>query len=380
MGCWQKWLRLNQAAEAPKPVHCAGPLVVLSLVSFLAMPVGPYTNGDDQAPLSLRQQLVAEARQKYEPQVAEFFAGHVQFWGAYIWSLRWMEAERKLAPQSPQARVAERAHLDRVRSMEKWSKEEVGAGRGGILRYLESDFYRAVAECTLSRKETENPQKTASAHPELVRLAAAQLLYEEAWTSLKSRGGPSCEIVADWSLAIRDGEMALRTDQLSRRVAAEAHLERMKDVESTVRSWFETKKGVQSHDLAKMVFFRADAQVFLTELTGPSKSAEERRAEAARQRLDSAKAVYEGTWETFLEHRTYPEFVYEWSMYWRNAALAIGQKKADRIAASEAHLKRMNDLRTFIKEKFNRIPTRHILASEYYRTEAEILLEEAKAK
>jgi hypothetical protein len=372
---WRVWRSLL----ALKGLLTPGLLIAFSSVLWLACSVGSSADGDDQAASNLGQQLVDEARELYRLQEAEFFAGHVQLWGVNIWSWRWMEAERKLAPNSPQARNAERAHVDRVRSIDKWIKEEAAAGRGWMERYVESDFYRVAAEAMLSGRETEKPKTTMGADPALIRLAAARLIYGDVWTKLQNLQGGPFSVVADWSLAVREAEMELRTDNLSRRAAAEAHLKRMRDLEETARQLFEAKKTV-SHDFAQTTFYRADAEVFVTELMDPSHSTEQRRAEAAKLRVDSAKALYQGVWEEFLERRIYPEFIYERSMQWRNAVIAVAKNKVDRISASEAHLTRMKELNKVFKEKYDGLPARHLLACEYYRTEAQVLFQEAKAK
>jgi hypothetical protein len=372
------WAPPTLTVKAETHARTARLWMAYSLAVWLASPIDSFAHGDEQAASNLGQQLVENARTLYGPQEAEFFAGRVPLWGVYIWSLRWMEAESKLASDRLQPQHAVRAHVDRVRRLDKWIKDEAAAGRGWMEQYLESEYYRAVSEAMLSEADTGKPKTKMASDAAIIRLAVAQLIYGDLWTKLQNRQVAPFSAVADWSLAVREAEMALRKDKQSRHAVAEAHLKRMKDMEQMAKQWFEAKKTA-SRDFALTTFYRADAEVFVSELMDPSNRAQQRRAEAAKLRLDSAIAVYQGTWDLFLERGVYPEFIYECSLQWRNAALAIAKSKADRIAASAAHLCRMEELNKILKKKYDGLPTRQLLACQYYRTEAHVLLQEAKA-
>jgi hypothetical protein len=68
-----------------------------------------------------------------------------------------------------------------------------------------------------------------------------------------------------------------------------------------------------------------------------------------------------------------------WSRRWLQAELALCEKKADRIAAHQAHVVRMRELEQFLhrRAKAGRAPPPHATGATYFRTEAEIGLIQA---
>jgi hypothetical protein len=75
------------------------------------------------------------------------------------------------------------------------------------------------------------------------------------------------------------------------------------------------------------------------------------------------------------------EVLYRWSRRWMDGALAASKTKQERIAAAEAHLKRMKDLERVapeLKKVAYVFPASSEAAATYYRLEAEASLEEAR--
>ncbi len=76
-----------------------------------------------------------------------------------------------------------------------------------------------------------------------------------------------------------------------------------------------------------------------------------------------------------------PEEVYRWSVRWLQAERELSPKKADQVAALEAHLKRMTELEKMIKAlSLDLLPKQVMLDGEWYRLEAQLWLAEAKAR
>ena len=73
------------------------------------------------------------------------------------------------------------------------------------------------------------------------------------------------------------------------------------------------------------------------------------------------------------------QVVYEWSVRW---ALAMAPSKAERVAAIEAHLRRLTQLHKDTKQLSDagRLPTYLLWATEYYLADTEIELAEAKRR
>ncbi len=99
------------------------------------------------------------------------------------------------------------------------------------------------------------------------------------------------------------------------------------------------------------------------------------RAEAARRAFEmSTKDLGAGRLRDI-------EALYRWSRRWMDSELAASQTKQERIAAAEAHLKRMQDLEKAAPE-LPKVGLEFPLSSEpaatYYRLEAEASLDEAR--
>jgi hypothetical protein len=60
--------------------------------------------------------------------------------------------------------------------------------------------------------------------------------------------------------------------------------------------------------------------------------------------------------------------------------LRLADKRSDLVAAHESHLKRLQGIEKFVKDKFDvgAIRRDYLTACEYYRIEAEMWLDEAK--
>jgi hypothetical protein len=78
---------------------------------------------------------------------------------------------------------------------------------------------------------------------------------------------------------------------------------------------------------------------------------------------------------------TKPEKVYHWSVRWLQAERDMNPKRADQIAALEAHLKRMTELEEAVKMLArDLLPRSAEWDAEWYRLEAQLWLAKAKTK
>jgi hypothetical protein len=100
----------------------------------------------------------------------------------------------------------------------------------------------------------------------------------------------------------------------------------------------------------------------------------------AEARYQAALKQYEISWSYYQQARIDSYQVYVWSRLVLDARRDLGTKPADRIAALEGHLGRMKKLETLIL-KIRRLGfglSSDVGASEYYRLEAELWLEQAR--
>jgi RNA polymerase sigma factor (sigma-70 family) len=109
----------------------------------------------------------------------------------------------------------------------------------------------------------------------------------------------------------------------------------------------------------------------------------------------AAQTTYDAVWEAYQERRRTDADVYQWSVRVYEVQRGAATNKAERIAAAENHLKRMKDLEKAapahstklapmvpgmdpaIKLPF--VPDEKVNIAEFYRIEAELWLERARA-
>jgi hypothetical protein len=101
----------------------------------------------------------------------------------------------------------------------------------------------------------------------------------------------------------------------------------------------------------------------------------------AKTKVEAARKTYEVFWTNYREGLVpVVEVVYRWSKRWLRAELELSDKKADQLAAYQAHANRIRDLARFARDRY-RVRTNtieEVTATEFYSTEAEIWIEQAK--
>jgi hypothetical protein len=102
----------------------------------------------------------------------------------------------------------------------------------------------------------------------------------------------------------------------------------------------------------------------------------------AEARYQAALKQYEITWSYYQQARIDSYQVYVWSRLILDSHLELSEKPADRIVALGEHLDRMKKLGALII-KIRRLgfgSSYDVGASEYYRLEAEVWLEQARSR
>ncbi len=99
-----------------------------------------------------------------------------------------------------------------------------------------------------------------------------------------------------------------------------------------------------------------------------------------KDRLEAIRTATQARWQDFLAGRGMLELLFRASAQLRDAELEMSPKRADQIAALEAHWKRMKKSEEINKNRFDsgRIPVQEYEHSRYHRLDAEIQLERAK--
>jgi hypothetical protein len=120
-------------------------------------------------------------------------------------------------------------------------------------------------------------------------------------------------------------------------------------------------------------------------LTPAARSGDDSNVENAKARLEAARK----TFQAILERRKVDinaqwdeEKLYRWSRRWMEAAQAITDNKDGRIAAAEAHLKRMKNFEDLVKkmQSAGQASPEDVSAQEFFRLEAEHALIRAKGQ
>ena len=100
----------------------------------------------------------------------------------------------------------------------------------------------------------------------------------------------------------------------------------------------------------------------------------------AEARYQAALKQYEVTWSYYQQSRIDSYQVYVWSRLILDSRSDLSKQPSDRILALQGHLERMKKLEALIR-KVRRLGfgrSSDVGASEYYRLEAEVWLEQAK--
>jgi hypothetical protein len=102
----------------------------------------------------------------------------------------------------------------------------------------------------------------------------------------------------------------------------------------------------------------------------------------AEAKFTAARKAYEAHWKALPTGLSDPEKVYLWSRRVLEAQRALSPKKADRVAAAEAHLERMRDLQkaTVQRYKAGRNSFAEVAGTDFYLAEAQSGLAQAKAQ
>ncbi len=105
-------------------------------------------------------------------------------------------------------------------------------------------------------------------------------------------------------------------------------------------------------------------------------------AKLATQRRDAARKTYEVWWANYREGRAPAEILYRWSYRWLQAERRLVPQPADQVGAYKAHWERMRDLDRVVRklQRAGIITIDEVSSAEYYLTEAELWLVEAKEK
>lgn len=106
----------------------------------------PAKVGDAEA--ALKKAMLEDARKVYEMDLARYRAGQAPLGGEelHLWSVRWLEADLDLTADATARTAALKAHVDRMKEVEKMATNLAISGQGRESDAAAGRYYRAQAE------------------------------------------------------------------------------------------------------------------------------------------------------------------------------------------------------------------------------------------
>ncbi len=102
----------------------------------------------------------------------------------------------------------------------------------------------------------------------------------------------------------------------------------------------------------------------------------------ALQRRDAARRTYETAWANYRDRRGSDDLLYRWSIRWLDAERQLSDRPSAQVAAFQRHWERMAELERLVRrvQRAGQATIDEISAAEFYRTEAELWLIQAREK
>ncbi len=129
--------------------------VILGLV--LAAGVKPVDSEASKATVRLAKGRLEAARKTYQVSWKNYRQRHATADFLYLWSVRWLEAEKLVNAQSTEQLAALRGHLERMRQLEQLITELHRARQATVDEISAAEYYRTEAELWLL--QTKERQK-----------------------------------------------------------------------------------------------------------------------------------------------------------------------------------------------------------------------------
>lgn len=128
-------------------MHRSSALLAIVLGILAAGPVRAAPDADTAARLArLAVERRDAARRTYLTQWTDYRERRASGDSLYRWSVRWLEAERRLSDQQADVVAAFRGHWERMRDLERLISRLQSSGQVTIDEVSAAQFYRAEAE------------------------------------------------------------------------------------------------------------------------------------------------------------------------------------------------------------------------------------------
>jgi hypothetical protein len=318
-----------------------------------------------------------------------FYGGYGSLWGIHLWSRRLAEAESAQYRTEKDHVEASADHVERMRDVQSEILRRAAAGHLSVLPYLQTDNYLAEAEVLLAQARAGRGNQSTPLEAAMARLASARVASYWCWEGIdighgelmakpaetRSHSMPLLSDACVWARRQLDADWAIHANHDDRLQAANAYRERISELEKVAKDLVKIEK-LPPQTVVEWAYYRANADFLVTMVENEKGNAKKALTDASEKQLRAAKVAFEGLGPADAQ------VVYEWSVRWEKAALAMARTKAERVAAIEAHLARLTDLHKQTKTLVDngRLSTYYLWATEYYLADTEIELAEAKMR
>ncbi len=316
------------------------------------------------------------AKAEMEAGVKDFHAGRGTLDALGDPSQRLLKAELELGPKKADLIAALDRHFQLTKKLHEVNEARFDAAKINIMDLSEAKLDRLEAEIELERVKSPGAAKLKDLMK--ARLKAAET---ELYGRMKEFevGKGTLDILFGASQRWLSAKLQLSNKKEDRIAALDAHFERMKEIESVNQQRFEAGR-VHIMDLSVAKFYRLDAEIQLQRAKSPAKS-EDKLKELMKARLQAAETEADMRMKEFIVGKGTLDILFGASRRLLSAKLDLSDKREDRMAALEAHLQRMKKLEAVNQQRFDdyKVQENPSLV-KFYRLDAEIELERAKAK
>jgi hypothetical protein len=176
-----------------------------------------------------------------------------------------------------------------------------------------------------------------------------------------------------WSERLLHAELARCRNEVERRAAADAHLERIEKVN------YEIKQRAQAGRVNEESYFAADvylasAQIARAKVHGKSSDPTDPSRPALTQ-LTASRLAYEDACESVRERSRFPlSSAAYWSSWWLSSAQAVATDKAEELAAAEEFRRRAETLEEIAKKEVEYVGIQEVKVATLNRARGEFLV------
>ena len=369
----------------------------------------------------LQKEKLQAAKEEVETRRNQLEAGKGTLDFALGASCRLAIAQLKASDRPEDQMRALQTHFDETKQVEEINQARFEAGRIPIEDLLLTRYYRGEAEIWLDKVKAGKLKSAISANgPDGAKRELDKKLQKlinersetakaevEARTARFEAGQGTLDFLLGASRRLMVAEIEMSGEKPDQLRTLEAHVRRMRKIEGIMEGWIREKSDSlfdPEINLSEVIYYRLEAEILLErckdgtlkKLSPPISEAIDKEEKAERNQgkkpLDlkvqellqaqakAGKVEVQGRISQFEEGRGTLEFLLAASLRFLRAELAVSDKNSDQLRALQDHFDRMKKIQGINQERFNqgRISIMDLAEAKYYRSEAEIWLEQAK--